>query len=83
MILPSKHLAQSRSIIGVGADILAQLNEPSSVSELWNKMRAAQSLRPGEPPLSFDWFILSLSFLYAITAIEMVDGVLFALRKPT
>ena len=81
MILPSKHLAQNRAIIGVGASILAQLNEPSSISELWNKTRATQALRPNEPPISFDWFILALSFLYAITAIEMADGVLFALRK--
>ncbi|WP_373533046.1 ABC-three component system middle component 6 [Vampirovibrio sp.] len=81
MILPSKHLAQSRAIIGVGADILKQLSEPCSISELWNKIRTAQSLRQNEPPLSFDWFVLTLSFLYALNAIEMNEGVVIAQRE--
>jgi hypothetical protein len=82
MILPSKHLAQSRSLVGVGAEILSQLGEPLAVSELWERVRAARAGKPDEPPLSFDWFVLSLTFLHAIFAVDMSDGVVATARRP-
>lgn len=74
MILPGKHLRQDRALLGVGSEILAQLGEPHTVSELWERTRLSRSAAAA--PLSFDWFILSLSFLYAIAAVEMVDGLI-------
>lgn len=74
MILPNKHLSQSRSLIGVGAEILAQLDEPRAVSELWDRVREARAAGPGLPPLSFDWFALALTFLYAIQGVILERG---------
>ena len=77
MILPSKHLSQSRALINVGAEVLAELEQPTSISELWDRVRRARSRDPyGSPPLSFDWFVLCLSFLHAIRAIALTDGVI-------
>jgi hypothetical protein len=74
MILPGKHLRSSRSLLGVGADILALLPEPRTPSELWERLR----LTTGPSHVSFDWFVLSLSFLYAVGAVELRNGVISA-----
>lgn len=74
MILPGKHLRHDRAILSVGAEILAKLDQPRSVSELWEHVRAARDERA--MPLTFDWFVLSLSFLYAISAIEQAAGLI-------
>jgi ABC-3C biological conflict system middle component len=82
MILPSKHLPQSRALIRVGGEILRQLDEPRAVSELWERVRSAHDANSGQPPISFDWFVLALSFLHAIFSIEMNRGVIAATRRP-
>lgn len=76
MILPGKHLRQDRALIGIGAEILAELDEDRTVSELWERIRLARAATGIASPLSFDWFILSLSFLYAVSAIELRGGVI-------
>lgn len=73
MILPAKHLPQDRSLAGIGADILAQLDEDRTVSELWERVRGARTVTAS--PLSFDWFILALSMLYAISAIDLSSNI--------
>lgn len=79
MILPGKHLRHDRAMLGVGAEILARLDQPRSVSELWEHVRATR--RPNTTPLTFDWFVLSLSFLYAISAVEDASGLVVAKPK--
>lgn len=84
MILPSKHLSEDRALISVGSRILIHLENPRSVSELWEKLRASPSAA-GEDysSLTFDWFTLAMSFLFAIRAVEMLDdGLIAALRSP-
>ena len=76
MILPGKHLGYDRALLGVGGELLAQLDEPRTVSELWERSRFARSDQL--VPISFDWFILALSFLYAIAAIDYADGIVTA-----
>jgi hypothetical protein len=74
MILPGKHLKHDRSLIGIGAEILAAIEMQYTVSELWEHV---QKNRPvNASPLSYDWFILSLSFLYAIGAIDYEQGLI-------
>lgn len=75
MILPGKHLRRDRSLVSIGAEILAQLDERRTVSELWERVRIARANTPALTPLSFDWFVLSLTFLYTISALELTDGV--------
>jgi len=79
MILPSKHLPPSRALINVGGEILSQLDEPIAISELWERV---QTIKTGEAQLSFDWFVLALTFLHTIFAIEMRDGLVAISRRP-
>ncbi|MBM9595059.1 ABC-three component system middle component 6 [Roseitranquillus sediminis] len=66
MILPAKHLPPERCISGIGAVIIAQLDEAQSVSETW--VRTSRAF--GGQPITFDWFVLALSWLYAAKAID-------------
>ena len=74
MILPAKHLKQERALLGIGGDILRMLEQGRSVSELWQRVQKHRS----DPayPLTFSWFILALSFLYAIDVIRYERGVI-------
>ncbi len=74
MILPSKHLNQSRSLIGVGAEILVLLDSPQTVSALWNSFNEKYQNTVRRGSVSFDWFILSLDLLNAMKAIEFKKG---------
>lgn len=76
MILPTKHLPQDRALLSIGAEILGELTEPRSVSELWEAVREARGKNPSAAPLSFDWFVLALNLLYAISAIDHNNGIL-------
>ena len=80
MILPNKHLPHSRSLIGVGGDILAELGEPRAVTELCERVKLTRSVRRNLSPLSYDWFVLALTFLYSIQAVDMENGVITPLR---
>lgn len=71
MILPTKHLPTERSLISIGADILGLLDEPKSVSKLWLDFQLLNEQR--EIRLTFDWFTLTISMLYAIGAVEQRD----------
>lgn len=75
MILPTKHLPSDRALLGIGAEILGHLMEPRSVSELWEAVREARGKNPSATPLSFDWFVLALNLLYAISAVDQSNGI--------
>ncbi|WP_390630249.1 ABC-three component system middle component 6 [Roseiconus lacunae] len=72
MILPSKHVPVERSLLGLGADVLSHLSEPKTTSRLWDEIRASEHAT--KKPVPYDWFILALSFLYTIDAIEFHKG---------
>ncbi len=80
MILPGKHLSPQRALIGVGAEILSQLDRPRDVTELWDRVRAARTGR-ASAVLTYDWFLLALTFLYAIFAVEEASGLVRAARS--
>ncbi len=80
MILPGKHLRVERSLVSVGGEILEVLAEPRSVSEVWEAVRARRADRASASPLTYDWFVLALTFLNAISAVHLEDGVLVVER---
>jgi ABC-three component (ABC-3C) system Middle Component 6 len=80
MILPGKHLQQDRALLGVGAEILGYLDEERTVSELWERVRSGRG--PAATPLSFDWFLLALTFLYAVAAVDLTHGVISVRSRP-
>lgn len=90
MILPTKHLREDQALIVLGAELLALLDEPKTVSRLWDELRRARAAaapapaanRPSQtqPPVQtrntvpFDWFILALDLLYLLGAVELQRG---------
>jgi hypothetical protein len=70
MILPNKHTSLSHSILGSGAFILNNLNKPRTITNLWDKSRDKTGFK------SYWRFILVLDFLYAIKAIDYIDGLI-------
>lgn len=69
MILPAKHIPAERSIVGIGANILAALDRPKTVSETWASVKALRG--EAATPITFDWFVLALSWLYGISAVRL------------
>jgi hypothetical protein len=74
MILPTKHIPQDRSLLGVGGTILALLSErDATVSSIWEGIQESR-LETGR--VSFDWFILSLDLIFAMGSVRLDRGVL-------
>jgi hypothetical protein len=61
--------------LGVGAQILADLTRPQTVSQLWEHSRRSQDY---DSPRRLTWqrFILALDLLYAVNAVTMSDGLI-------
>lgn len=76
MILPGKHIRPERALIGVGAEILDLLSEPMTVSRLWDEIRARREKSMPSSPITYNWFVLALDFLYMIGAIDFQRGLL-------
>ena len=70
MILPTKQVTVSRSLLGVGATLLSVLDGKCTFSRLWDKARGIPEVG------SFQRFVLALDLLYAIGAITAEDGLL-------
>jgi hypothetical protein len=82
VILPGKHISADRSLVVVGGDILAVLAGSSTVSEIWDAVRAARASRTRATPLTYDWFVLALTFLFAISAVRF-EGDRIVADKPS
>ena len=70
MILPTKHVNVSQSLLGLGAKVLKQLDRPATLSRLWEKLRVVD-----EVP-SYQRFLLALDLLYACDALELHSGLI-------
>jgi ABC-three component (ABC-3C) system Middle Component 6 len=70
MILPTKHISPERSLLGLGATVLQELDKPQTITRLWER------LRPSANTGSFERFILALDLLYALGTIEIDQGLL-------
>ncbi|MFF8448623.1 ABC-three component system middle component 6 [Streptomyces leeuwenhoekii] len=70
MILPTKGIAPDRALLTVGAQIIRELDEPSTVSGLWHLVRLRRSQDEHSTPLTFDWFVLALDLLFTVGAIR-------------
>jgi hypothetical protein len=79
LVLPTKRLPEDRALLAVGADVLQMLAHPLTVSKLWEEINRRRTNR--NTPLPFDWFILALSFLFAIGVVDLREGRLFRIRK--
>ena len=74
MLLPTKHINFSQSLLGFGSYLLSNLNEPKTVDDLWKVYQFDLSNGYYNAKHSFDNLILTIIFLYGINAISERDG---------
>ena len=74
MLLPTKRISPSRSIIILGANLLKIINRPKSISTLWEEFKKIRFSENNQNYISYDWFILSIDFLYVIGVITVESG---------
>lgn len=72
--MPTKHIKTENAIIGVGAEVLAQLNRDKTVSILFNDLQEWRR-KNNLATIQFDWFLLSMDFLFLIGAIRFEAGI--------
>lgn len=75
MILPSKHISQDQSLIGVGAVLLKNISKPQTVTSLWESVCEHASIG------TFERFVLALDMLHITGVVSMENG-LIARAKP-
>ena len=70
MILPSKHIKLSNSLINIGALLLNRLDGRYTVTLLWDKTRNLPELK------NYERFTLGLDLLFMLGLIEYRDGLI-------
>lgn len=70
MILPTKHIPTSHSLLGVGAQIIAAVERPKTLVALWDQLRDQPEVG------TFARLVLALDLLYTMDVIDLVDGLI-------
>ena len=73
MILPSKHINFSQSLLGLGGFILNILNKPMTLDEVWVKY-SERSKKEFPGYHSFDNIVLAIDLLYMIGSIKINEN---------
>lgn len=74
MILPTKHLKPERSLLAIGAEVVSILDEPKTISRVWEEFLKTRSGAKGQASVPYGWFVLSLDLLFILGAIECHAG---------
>lgn len=75
MILPTKHIKLSNSLIGVGALLLKHIDNNQTVTALWNTTRSLPEVR------TFERFTLSLDLLFMMGTVDFENGLFKRVEK--
>ena len=75
MILPTKHIKLSNSLLNLGAILLKRIDGTQTVSLLWDKSRVLPEIK------TFERFTLGLDLLYALNLIDFKDGLIMRIKK--
>ena len=70
MILPDKYIPLERSLLGIGGEVLRKLDNPQTVTALWELMRDETEVG------SYEHYVLALDLLYTIGAIGLDKGLI-------
>lgn len=70
MVLPTKGISPDRALLTIGASALVLLDSPSTVTALWERYTSSSANLDQDEMVTFDWFALALSMLFAIGAID-------------
>lgn len=71
MILPSKHINISESLLGLGGVLLSLLNIPKTIDQLWIEYSKVNNTPKYPAYHGFDHLLLALNYLYIIGAIDI------------
>jgi len=50
------------------------LDEAKTVSRLWSETKRSRAKQPGNRMVTYDWFVLALTLLYTLGAVETENG---------
>lgn len=70
MILPNKNNILRYSIFGASSKLVSELENPQTISSLWEKVRIFEEIN------TFEKYVLSLDFLYMIGLINLDMGLI-------
>ncbi len=70
MILPTKHIKLSNSLLGLGATLLKNIDGTQTVSLLWDKSRILPDVK------TFERFTLGLDLLFMLDVVDFKDGLI-------
>jgi hypothetical protein len=77
MIMPSKHINFSQSLLGFGSYLLSKLENPMSVDDVWKLYQSDLLKNRYTAKHSFDNLIMTFILLYSINAIESKNGLIY------
>lgn len=75
MILPTKHMSLSNSLLSIGAVLLKHIDSNHTVTALWNTANTLPEVK------TFERFTLGLDLLFMMGAVEFQDGLLRRVSK--
>ncbi len=75
MILPSKHISQDQALIGVGAILLKEIDQPQTVTSLWETVREEDAIG------TFERFVLALDMLHIVGAISLENSLIVRVKQ--
>lgn len=76
MILPTKHIKVERSLVGIGHELLKLLHNDRSISDLWDEFRSEFNQYFPKSPVNYEWFVITLDFLFVMGALQFENGVI-------
>ncbi len=73
MLLPDKHISLAESLLGLGALILGQLDDPGSMDDIHHRISQVNETKELPAFHDYESVALAVLFLYMIGAVEMTD----------
>ena len=70
MILPSKHIPEDQTLLGIGAVLLKEIGRPQTTTSLWERVRLHSAVG------TFERFVLALDLLHITGVIVLTDGMI-------
>ncbi len=74
MILPSRHIRNCESLLGLATITLSLMTENITVEKLWLTFQQINNTPKCPTNHSFDNFILSLDLLFLLEKVELNEG---------
>jgi len=73
MILPSRHIKNCESLIGLASILLNLFGDKITVENLWNEFQKINNSVACPTNHSYDNFILSIDLLFLLEKVEIAD----------